>query len=78
MKLKNIELNNFNEIHEFLQTHTETEVLKMATAKDLKQLYFIASGKIYDSNNTKDRIYSNLCNIIRARKTGEAFNKYYN
>ncbi|MFZ3588862.1 hypothetical protein ACOI1C_06165 [Bacillus sp. DJP31] len=69
------EVTNSEDVIEFLETHSDTAVLKYTTVLDLKLLFYILTGERMELKGKKEDMLLDIKRNIRARKRGEAFTK---
>lgn len=74
-KLNYEQMGGFRDVIEFFETYREEDILKHATALDLKLLYTILTGEHRELKGKKDELIQTIKRNIRARKRGEAFRK---
>ncbi|WP_078553921.1 hypothetical protein [Bacillus alkalicellulosilyticus] len=68
-------IQNKEQVISFVESRSKEQLLKEATALDLKLLYCILVQKSYEIKGTKPKLYDSIKANIRARHSGKAFRK---
>jgi hypothetical protein len=74
-KINYCEVTTSQDVIDFLESHTDSSVLKHTTALDLKLLYYILTNEKIELKGKKEDLLKSIKRNIRARRRGEAFTK---
>lgn len=76
VKLKYNNFKTYSDVIEYFSKNKKVNILKATTVLDLKILYYILTNSTEEIKGKKDDLFETIINNVKAKKRGEAFNKY--
>ena len=73
IKLKYDQFNDKDDVVNFINNISKSELLKFTTLIDLNLIYYLLNGNTKFIKKKKEEVYSNIITYIKAMKQGEAF-----